>query len=49
MIAELLQDAGFPKGVLNVITCSRDNVKTLADQMIKDPRIDCIRIGGQVT
>jgi acyl-CoA reductase-like NAD-dependent aldehyde dehydrogenase len=46
MIAELLQDAGFPKGVLNVITCSRDNVKTLADQMIKDPRIDCISFTG---
>ncbi len=39
MIAELFQDAGFPAGVLNVVTCSRDSVQALGDQMIADPRI----------
>lgn len=46
MIAQLFQDAGLPAGVLNVITCSRDQVEKLGSQLIKDPRIARISFTG---
>lgn len=49
MIADLFQDAGFPPGVLNVVTCSRDSVKAIGDQMIADPRIARMSFTGSTT
>jgi len=31
LIAEILEEAGIPKGVFNVVTCSRANVAAVGD------------------
>lgn len=35
--AEVLHEAGIPKGVFNVITCSREKVGTMGDELIDNP------------
>ena len=37
LIAEVLEEAGIPKGVFNVVTCSRDNVGAVGDELISNP------------
>jgi acyl-CoA reductase-like NAD-dependent aldehyde dehydrogenase len=46
MIAELFEAAGFPPGVLNLVTCDRDAVKDVAGKMIEDPRVARISFTG---
>ena len=46
MIASLFEDAGFPKGTLNVVTCSRDRVAEIGDKLISDPRVARISFTG---
>ncbi|PCH95309.1 MAG: aldehyde dehydrogenase, partial [Rhodobacteraceae bacterium] len=46
MLAELLEVAGFPAGVLNVVCCSRDHVASVADKMINDPRVSVMSFTG---
>src|SRR5262249_60414120 len=36
LIAEVLEEAGIPKGVFNVVTCSRDSVKDVGDELISN-------------
>jgi acyl-CoA reductase-like NAD-dependent aldehyde dehydrogenase len=45
-LAEIFEEAGLPKGVLNVITCSRDNVAEVGDEMITNPHVKAISFTG---
>ena len=44
--AEVLDEAGVPPGVFNVLTCSRDNVGAVGDTLIDDPRVKGISFTG---
>ena len=44
--AEVLEEAGIPKGVFNVITCSRDRVQEMGDEMIENPLVKGISFTG---
>lgn len=46
MIAELFAAAGFPKGVFNVVTCSRDRVEEVGDELVSNPGVDAISFTG---
>jgi len=35
--AEIMEDVGVPSGVFNVITCSRDRVAEVGDEMVDNP------------
>ncbi|MGJ7491544.1 aldehyde dehydrogenase family protein [Variovorax sp. ZT4R33] len=39
LLAELFEVAGFPAGVLNVVSCSREHAAAVGDKMINDRRI----------
>ena len=44
--AEIFEEAGVPAGVLNVITCSRDNVQAVGDELIDHPSVKGISFTG---
>jgi vanillin dehydrogenase len=44
--AEILEEAGIPKGVFNVITCSRDSVGAVGDEMIENPLVKAVSFTG---
>jgi acyl-CoA reductase-like NAD-dependent aldehyde dehydrogenase len=44
--AEILEEAGIPKGVFNVITCSRDSVAEVGDELIENPTVKAISFTG---
>ena len=44
--AEVFEEAGVPAGVLNVITCSRDNVQSVGDELIDHPAVKGISFTG---
>jgi len=46
MIAELFEEAGLPAGVFNVITCSRDHVAEVGDEMVIHPQVGGISFTG---
>src|SRR5882672_10230755 len=46
LIAEVLEEAGIPKGVFNVVTCSRDNVAAVGDELISNPLVRGISFTG---
>ncbi|HUQ51510.1 MAG TPA: aldehyde dehydrogenase family protein, partial [Gammaproteobacteria bacterium] len=46
LIGEILEEAGVPKGVFNVITCSRDNVGAVGDELISNPTVRGISFTG---
>ncbi|MEM7800703.1 MAG: aldehyde dehydrogenase family protein [Chloroflexota bacterium] len=46
MIAQLFADAGFPPGVINVVTTSRDRAPMVGDRFIKDKRINVVSFTG---
>jgi aldehyde dehydrogenase (NAD+) len=46
LIAEVLEEAGIPKGVFNVVTCSRDNVGDVGDELISNPAVRGISFTG---
>ena len=54
LIAEILEEAGIPKGVFNVVTCSRNNVGEVGDELISNPAVrgisftDSTAVGQQV-
>lgn len=45
-IAEVFDEAGVPPGVLNVISCSRDNVAEVGDEMVVNPAAKAISFTG---
>ncbi|MDG2032767.1 MAG: aldehyde dehydrogenase family protein [Rhodospirillales bacterium] len=46
LFAEIFEEAGIPPGVLNVVTCSRDNVQEVGDEMIENPAVKAIAFTG---
>ncbi len=44
--AEVLEEAGFPAGTFNVVTCSRDNVAAMGDELIENPLVKGISFTG---
>jgi aldehyde dehydrogenase (NAD+) len=46
LIAEVIEEAGVPKGVFNVVTCSRDNVAEVGDELISNPAVRGISFTG---
>ncbi len=46
MFAELFEEAGVPDGVLNVITCSRQSVQSVGDELIENPYVKGISFTG---
>jgi aldehyde dehydrogenase (NAD+) len=46
MIAEVFEAAGIPRGVLNVVTCSRDRVEEVGDEMVSNPGVNAISFTG---
>jgi acyl-CoA reductase-like NAD-dependent aldehyde dehydrogenase len=46
LIAEILEEAGIPKGVFNVVTCSRDNVAEVGDELIANPAVRGVSFTG---
>lgn len=46
LIAEILEEAGIPKGVFNVITCSRDHVAEVGDELISNPAVHGVSFTG---
>lgn len=46
LIAEILEEAGIPKGVFNVVTCSRDNVGDVGDELISNPKVRGVSFTG---
>ena len=46
MLAEVFEEAGVPAGVLNVITCSRENVAEVGDEMVSNPNVKAISFTG---
>ena len=46
LFAEILEEAGVPPGVFNVITCSRDNVAEVGDELISNPLVHGISFTG---
>ncbi len=46
LIAELFEEAGLPQGVFNVVTCSRDNVEDVGDELVSNPHVGGISFTG---
>lgn len=46
LFAEIFEEAGIPPGVLNVVTCSRDNVQDVGDELIENPTVKAIAFTG---
>ncbi|MGP9791712.1 aldehyde dehydrogenase family protein [Roseinatronobacter sp. NSM] len=44
--AEVLDEAGIPAGVFNVITCSRETVAEMGDEMIENPLVKGVSFTG---
>ncbi len=44
--AEVMEEAGVPPGVFNVITCSRDNVAEVGDELVDNPAVKGIAFTG---
>lgn len=45
-LAEIFEEAGLPKGVLNVITCSRANVADVGEELVTNPKVKGISFTG---
>ncbi len=46
IFGEIMEEAGLPPGVFNVITCSRENVGEVGDEMIEHPFVKGISFTG---
>lgn len=46
LLAELFAEAGLPPGVFNVVTCSRDSVAEMGDELVSNPRVQGISFTG---
>ncbi len=45
-LAQIMEEAGVPKGVFNVVTCSRDNVAEVGDELVSNPAVRGISFTG---
>lgn len=46
IFAEIAEAVGLPPGVLNVVTCSRDNVQSVGNELVENPLIKGISFTG---
>ncbi|MCG6858501.1 MAG: aldehyde dehydrogenase family protein [Salaquimonas sp.] len=46
LFAEIFEEAGLPKGALNVVTCSRDSVAAVGDELIENPLVKGVSFTG---
>ncbi|MBT8075155.1 MAG: aldehyde dehydrogenase family protein [Gammaproteobacteria bacterium] len=46
LLAEVLEAAGLPAGVFNVVTCSRDGISGLGDELVVNPAVRGISFTG---
>ena len=46
LFAEICEAVGLPAGVLNVVTCSRDNVAAVGDELIENPAVKGLAFTG---
>jgi aldehyde dehydrogenase (NAD+) len=46
LYAEVFAEAGVPEGVLNVVTCSRENVQAVGEELIENPRVKGVSFTG---
>jgi aldehyde dehydrogenase (NAD+) len=46
LLAEALEEAGFPPGVFNVVTCSREHVAAVGDELISNPAVRGVSFTG---
>ena len=44
--AEVMEEAGIPPGVFNVITCSRDKVAEVGDELVDNPTVKGVAFTG---
>jgi aldehyde dehydrogenase (NAD+) len=44
--AEIMEQAGLPPGVFNVVTCSRDQVGEVGDELVSNPHVKAISFTG---
>lgn len=44
--AEIMEEIGLPPGVFNVVTCSRDSVAEVGDEMVDNPTVKGIAFTG---
>jgi aldehyde dehydrogenase (NAD+) len=46
LLAEILEEAGVPAGVFNVVTCSRDHVGEVGEELIANPAVRGVSFTG---
>jgi acyl-CoA reductase-like NAD-dependent aldehyde dehydrogenase len=46
VLAQAFEEAGVPKGVFNVVTCSRAHVEQVGDELVQNPRVRAISFTG---
>ncbi len=46
LFAEIFEEAGVPGGVLNVVTCSRDNVAAVGSELVENPLVKGVSFTG---
>lgn len=46
LFAEIFEEAGLPKGVFNVVTCSRDSVQAVGDELVENPLVKGVSFTG---
>ena len=46
LFAEIFEEAGVPGGVLNVVTCSRDNVSEVGTELVENPLVKGVSFTG---
>lgn len=46
LFAEICDAVGLPAGVLNVVTCSRDNIASIGDELIENPAVKGVCFTG---
>jgi vanillin dehydrogenase len=46
VLAQALEEANLPKGVFNLVTCSREHVGEVGDELIANPAVRCISFTG---
>ncbi|MCB1340676.1 MAG: aldehyde dehydrogenase family protein [Pseudooceanicola sp.] len=44
--AEILEEAGIPPGVFNVVTCSRESVGAVGDELVENPDVKAVSFTG---
>lgn len=46
LYAEIMEQAGLPSGIFNVVTCSREQVGEVGDELVSNPRVKAISFTG---